>query len=134
MKTIHVIGLLVIAISVALIMTTAGDASHYLTFGEAKQLAAKGSKTQVHVVGQLTKDTHGEVVGIKPSFDMRSFSFLMVDEKGTKQQVFYPSPMPTDFIHSEQVVIIGRYKQDKFVAKKILLKCPSKYQEKEIKL
>ena len=134
MKTTHIIGILVIAIAVVLIMTTAGDASQYLTFGEAKDLAEKGSKTQIHVVGQLKKDATGEVVGIRPSDDMLSFSFTMVDENGKEQLVYHPNPMPTDFMRSEQVVIVGGFNQDKFVADKILLKCPSKYQEKEIEI
>jgi cytochrome c-type biogenesis protein CcmE len=40
--------------------------------------------------------------------------------------------MPADFTKSEQVVIIGAYQNETFVADKILLKCPSKYQEKEV--
>jgi len=134
MKTTHIIGILVIAVAIVLIITTSGDASEYLSFGEAKQLADRGSKTQIHVVGQLKKDSNGEVVGIQPSPDMLSFSFAMVDEDGREQRVFHPNPMPTDFMRSEQVVIIGGYYQDKFVADKILLKCPSKYQENEVKL
>lgn len=134
MKTTHIIGILVISVAIVLIITTAGDASQYLTFGEAKILADKGSKTQIHVVGQLTKNDQGEVIGIQPSADMLSFSFSMVDEEGNEQMVFHANPMPTDFLRSEQVVIIGGYHQEQFVADKILLKCPSKYQEEEIKL
>lgn len=134
MKTTHIIGIMVIAVAIVLIITTAGDASQYLTFGEAKVLADNGSKTQVHVVGQLKKDLHGEVVGINPSSDMLSFSFEMIDEAGNEQIVFHPNPMPTDFMRSEQVVIIGGFNQEKFIADQILLKCPSKYQENEIEV
>ena len=122
MKTTHIIGILVIAVAIVLIMTTAGDASQCLTFGEAKDLADKGSKTKIHVVGQLKKDTEGEVVGIRPSDDMLSFSFAMIDEDGKEQVVYHPNPMPTDFMRSEQVVIIGGFNQEKFVADKILAK------------
>jgi len=31
-------------------------------------------------------------------------------------------------------VVVGSYRKDVFVADKILLKCPSKYQEEEIKI
>ena len=132
MKTTHIIGILVIAVAIVLIITTSADASQYLSFGEAKELSDKGSNTQVHVVGQLKKNGAGDVVGIQPSEDMLSFKFLMVDENGNEEMVFHPNPMPTDFMRSEQVVIVGGYKNDKFVAEKILLKCPSKYQETEI--
>lgn len=134
MKTTHIIGILVIAVAIVIIMTTAGDASQYLNFEEAKELADKGSKTQVHVVGHLKKNQQGEIMGIEPSPDMLSFKFVMVDETGDEQTVFHPNPMPTDFIRSEQVVIVGSYKNDKFIADKILLKCPSKYQEENVEV
>ena len=134
MKTTHIIGIMIIAVAIVLIITTAGDASKYLTFGEAKVLAENGSKTQIHVVGQLKKDLHGEVLGVRPSSDMLSFSFEMIDEAGNEQIVFHPNPMPTDFMRSEQVVIIGGFNQEKFIADQILLKCPSKYQENEIEV
>jgi cytochrome c-type biogenesis protein CcmE len=58
----------------------------------------------------------------------------MVDNEGTEQKVFYNEPVPPDFSRAEQVVVIGAYKdQDLFVADKILMKCPSKYQETELK-
>ena len=134
MKTTHIIGIIVIAVAIVLIMTTAGDASQYLSFNEAKELASEGSKTQIHVVGQLPKNNAGEIVGIEPSPDMLSFKFQMVDEKGVEQTVYHTNPMPTDFMRSEQVVIIGGYKNEKFIADKILLKCPSKYQEENIEV
>jgi cytochrome c-type biogenesis protein CcmE len=40
--------------------------------------------------------------------------------------------MPPDFLRSEKVVVIGRYQQDSFVASKILLKCPSKYEDETL--
>jgi cytochrome c-type biogenesis protein CcmE len=42
--------------------------------------------------------------------------------------------VPADFKRSEQVVVIGTYKtKEMFVAEKILMKCPSKYQETDVK-
>ena len=58
----------------------------------------------------------------------------MVDENSKVQEVFHPNPIPTDFQKSEQVVVVGSYSNEHFVADKILLKCPSKYQEEEIKI
>ncbi len=107
----------------------AGDASSYVTFKEAKELSTKGFKKSIHVVGQLTRSQQGEIVGIEESPDKLSFKFQMVDENGFIQQVFHANPIPTDFAKSEQVVIIGSYSEENFIAEKILLKCPSKYQE-----
>ena len=60
---------------------------------------------------------------------MLSFKFDMIDENGFKQKVLHSSPMPTNFTKSEQVVIVGSYNGENFIAEKILLKCPSKYEE-----
>ena len=46
--------------------------------------------------------------------------------------MFYNEPMPPDFTRSENVVVVGGYQDDNFVANKILLKCPSKYQEQSV--
>lgn len=133
MKKSHILGIAVIAIAITIIVSTAGDASTYVTFSEAKELADKGKDEKIHVVGQLKKDTEGNVVGIEKSDDMLSFSFIMVDENQNEQRVFYPEPMPADFMRSEQVVVIGSYQNESFLANKILMKCPSKYQEEEVK-
>ena len=129
MKTKYIISIVVIAIAVVIIMLMAGDASSYVTFKEAKALSTKGFKKSIHVVGQLTRSEEGEIIGIEESPDKLSFKFQMVDENGFMQQVFHANPIPTDFAKSEQVVIIGTYNDENFIAEKILLKCPSKYQE-----
>lgn len=131
MKFSHILGILVIAVAVIIIISTTGDASSYVNFKEAKAMAMEDTR-EIHVVGQLKKDAGGHVVGIMPAADKLSFSFLMIDENGEEQQVFYNNPMPPDFLRSEQVVVIGRYKGSSFVAGQILLKCPSKYQEQEL--
>ena len=134
MKKSHILGIVVIAIAIGIIMSTAGDASSYVTFGEAREMATSGNDNKIHVVGNLVKTDDGSVVGIEPSADKLSFSFLMVDGNLQEQKVFYAEPMPVDFLRSEQVVVIGAYHDDLFVADKILLKCPSKYQEQEIEI
>lgn len=135
MKKSHIIGILVIAVAIFIVISTAGDASSYVTFKEAKEMASDGSDKLIHVVGQLKKDEEGNIVGIEPSEDKLSFSFLMVDNNNQTQKVYYNEPMPPDFQRSEQVVIIGSYRNDEvFMAKEILLKCPSKYQEETIKV
>jgi cytochrome c-type biogenesis protein CcmE len=56
----------------------------------------------------------------------------LIDEEQKEQKVYYNEPMPPDFARSEKVVVIGGYQNNAFVANKILLKCPSKYQEEKI--
>lgn len=134
MKKTHILGIIIIAVAVMIIIITAGDASTYVTFSEAKKMALEGNNKKIHVVGQLKKDEQGNILGIQPSNDMLSVSFIMIDNNSTEQQVYYNEPMPPDLSRSEQVVVIGSYHNDLFVADKILLKCPSKYQEEEIKI
>lgn len=132
MKLKYIIALVVVAVAVTIIMSTAGDASSYVTFTEAHEIAESGDAKSIHVVGTLKKDAQGEVIGVEPSEDKLSVSFVMLDENNREQQVFYSEPMPADLLRSEQVVVIGSYRDDYFVADEVLLKCPSKYQEEEI--
>jgi len=133
MKKTYIIALLVIAVAVAIIVTTAGDASSYVTFDQAAQMASLGNHKSIHVVGELKKDDAGHIVGMEKSADMLSFSFVLVDDNGKEQKVYYNEPMPPDFTKSEKVVVIGHYQADIFIAEKILLKCPSKYQDNQLK-
>jgi cytochrome c-type biogenesis protein CcmE len=57
----------------------------------------------------------------------------MIDEKGKESKVVYHNPEPTDFERSEKIVIVGSMEGDHFEASKILLKCPSKYTDNQVK-
>jgi len=133
MKKGHILGLGVIAIAIMIIITSIGDASTYENFSTAKSLALNGNDKPIHVVGELKKDEVGRVVGIDVSESKTAFTFMMVDNDGQEQQVYYNEPVPADFARAEQVVVIGAYRNEEvFVADKILMKCPSKYQETDI--
>jgi cytochrome c-type biogenesis protein CcmE len=133
-KKTHIFGIVIIAVAVMIIIITAGDASTYVTFSQAKKMSENGNNKKIHVVGQLKKGISGEVIELTPSEDMLSVSFTMIDNEGEEQRVYYNEPMPLDLEKSEQVVVIGSFHENLFVADKILLKCPSKYQEEEIKI
>jgi cytochrome c-type biogenesis protein CcmE len=133
MKKGHIIGLGIIAIAIVIIMTSIGDASSYESFSTAWEMKEDGEDKAIHVVGQLKKDEMGQVAGIEVREDKTSFTFLLVDNEGTEQKVFYNEPVPADFQRSEQVVVIGSYRDKEiFVADKILMKCPSKYQDTDV--
>ena len=134
MKKSHILGIVVIAIAIGIIMSTAGDASSYVTFGQAMEMALTGNDGKIHVVGTLKKNPDGSVVGIESAENKLSFSFMMLDANQREQQVYFAEPMPVDFLRSEQVVVVGAYHDELFVADKILMKCPSKYQEQEISI
>ena len=134
MKKSYIFGIVIIAIAVMIVIITAGDASTYVTFHQARELADKGITKKIHVVGELKKDVNGEVLGVEASIDKLSVTFIMLDNNNQEQKVYYNSPMPPDLSKSEQVVVIGTYNNDLFIADKILLKCPSKYEEEELKI
>ena len=136
MKKTHIFGIVVIAIAIGIIITTAGDASKYVTFDEAFDMASSGSEKKVHVIGELKKDEANHVVGVKynPGLDPNYLAFTLVDENNEAKEVvcYQPPASMTDFEKSEKVVVIGRVIENQFVASEILMKCPSKYEEREI--
>ncbi|TDK45515.1 cytochrome c maturation protein CcmE domain-containing protein [Algoriphagus formosus] len=133
MKKGHLVGIGIIAVAIVIIMTSIGDASSYETFNTALEMKKDGDEKAIHVVGQLKKDAQGEVQGLQVREDKTSFTFILVDNEGTEQEVFYNEPVPADFTRSESVVVIGSYKNEEiFIADKILMKCPSKYQETDV--
>ncbi|MFC5407930.1 cytochrome c maturation protein CcmE [Larkinella bovis] len=134
MKKTHIIGIIIIAIAIGIIISTAGDASSYVTFTQAAEMAQSGEKDGVHVVGKLTKDASGQITNMvyQPQIDPNRFEFTLVDNENHTQKVVYNAPKPQDFDRSEQVVVIGSMDGDHFRADKILLKCPSKYQENKL--
>lgn len=136
MKKVHIFVIIIIAVAIGVIMSTAGDASSYVSFKEATELSEDGKDKKVHVVGKLKKDPAGQIVGMtyQPHLDANHFEFVLVDQNNEERQVVYNQPKPQDFERSEQIVVIGSIQGETFKADKILMKCPSKYQENEIKV
>jgi cytochrome c-type biogenesis protein CcmE len=131
MKLSHIIALIVIAVAIGIIVSTASDASTYVDFGVAEEMASQGSTKKIHVVGNLKKDPQGNIEGISynPALDANHFEFMLFDQKNVGRKVIYEDGKPQDFGKAEQVVVIGQMKNGVFACDKILLKCPSKYQE-----
>lgn len=134
MKKAHIFAIAIIAIAAAIILSTTADASVYVGFGEARQRAAEGNITKVHVVGKLPRDAQNKPVGLQydPMLDPNYFAFTLIDTNKVAQRVVYNNPKPQDFDKSEQVVITGCMKGNIFMADNILLKCPSKYVKKDL--
>ncbi|WAC09680.1 cytochrome c maturation protein CcmE domain-containing protein [Dyadobacter pollutisoli] len=130
MKKIQIFGLVIIAVAIGIIVSTAGDASTYVDFTKAKEMAQDGDNESIHVVGKLKKDVAGRIVEMeyKPEIDPNYFVFTLVDNQNVEQRVIYKNTKPQDFDKSEQVVVVGKMKDGAFSAEKILMKCPSKYE------
>ncbi len=125
MKKTHIIGILIIALSIGAIMSTLSDSSTYADFSEA--FANEGS--EFHIVGKLNREK--ETV-YNPSENPDLFSFFMIDNKGMEKKIFLHKSKPQDFERSEQIVLIGKADGNDFHASEILMKCPSKYNEGKI--
>jgi len=130
MKKIQIFGLIIIAVAIGIIVTTAGDASTYVDFTKAKEMAADGDGESIHVVGKLKKDAAGQILEMEyqPAIDPNYFAFTLIDNNNVAQKVVYKNSKPQDFDKSEQVVVIGKMQNGTFSAEKILMKCPSKYE------
>lgn len=124
MKKIYIIILLVVVVALGIIITTLSDSSTYSTFKEAKKNKGK----ECNIIGKL--DTTKALI-YDPTRNTNLFTFYMKDTEGTEMKVEYKKPRPTDFEKAEQLVLTGEIQDSVFFASDILLKCPSKYQDKE---
>jgi cytochrome c-type biogenesis protein CcmE len=133
MKAKHILMLVIIALGIGIVVSSMGNASTYVTFVQAKEMAANGDNDAIHVVGELKKDAAGQIVGMNydPITNPNRFEFMMVDSLQNECLVVYGNPKPADLDKSEKVVIVGKYEKDYFYADEILLKCPSKYNSAE---
>lgn len=94
--------------------------SPYVSFEEAK----KNAEAYVQVIGILDRDTPIEQ-------DEQGFSFILKNDSGDKMTVKHFETKPVNFEHAENAVVLGRFDKasDTFLADKVLVKCPSKYQK-----
>src|ERR1700687_4184798 len=93
----------------------------YLTFDEARK--ARGV---VQVMGGLDKQSD------RYDTATQQLSFDLVDTNGRRMPVVYRGIKPGNFRDAISIVAIGRYKNGRIDAEKLLVKCPSKYQGAEV--
>ena len=93
----------------------------YLTFDEATK-----SKGVVQVMGALDKQSDRYDTG------REELSFDLLDPQGRRMPVMYRGIRPGNFKDAISIVAIGRYKEGRIEAEKLLVKCPSKYQGAEV--
>ncbi len=126
MKKTHLFLIVVIAAAIGCLMMTASDMSSYASFADASL-----SDQKVKVVGTLCKD---KPVEYNPEKDANFFSFYMKDEKGEERKVILLAAKPQDFERTEQIVLTGQAKGKEFYASDMLMKCPSKYKDEEVRI
>lgn len=126
MKKIHIAGIGILLIALALIFTASQDFSTYASFQDAA-----ASQGQVKIVGELAKDKE---IYYDPAVDPNYFTFHVIDKDGITRKVIMNRAKPQDFEMSEQIVLTGKLQGEEFFASDVLLKCPSKYKDEEIYL
>jgi cytochrome c-type biogenesis protein CcmE len=124
MKKIYIVGIVMIAVAIAMLTMAAEDLSTYATFADAAR-----SGERVKIAGQLSKD---KPMHYNPEEDPNYFSFYITDSKEEERKVVLLAPRPQDFELSEQIVLTGQMQGEEFVATDMLMKCPSKYKDEEI--
>jgi cytochrome c-type biogenesis protein CcmE len=122
MKKIHLIILGAIAVIIAGLLTMMKDLTTYDSIASARQKEGKF----VHLIAKLDKT---QPIEYDPVKDPNYLSFYALDSLGNNTRVVYLNSKPTEFEHSERIVLKGKMKGDVFECKEILLKCPSKYKD-----
>ncbi len=125
MKKIHVAGLVLIALGIGVIVSLSGDYSRYETFTGAQQEPGK----EFQIVGTLVTDRE---MYYDPLVDPNYFTFWMKDKDSVERKVILYNSKPHDFERSEQIVVTGYMQGQEFIARSILMKCPSKYADQQL--
>lgn len=116
MKIKYIIGAAVISVFTYLaVISFEGKSLSYVTIEEAIH-----SGEAVQVKGKRLDNGR---------FDIKDnvFLFTMEDEKGNQLNVVYDGAKPGNFDQATELVCQGQYRDGKFYAHHILVKCPSKY-------
>jgi cytochrome c-type biogenesis protein CcmE len=124
MKKIHIVVLVLVALTIAALISLMGDMSTYDSIESAQKKEGKF----VHIIAKV--DTTKPIV-YDPIMDPNYLSFTAVDSLGAYAQVVYKNAKPTDFEKSSRVVMKGAMQDGKFECKEIVLKCPSKYKDEK---
>lgn len=126
MKKSSILGLVTIAVAIAVIISLYANTSTYGTFKDAKN-----TNGQLHVIGSLDKQKELYYDAAK---DANYFSFFMKDKKGNECKVVFTGTKPQDFERSEQIVLVGEMRGNEFHASHIQMKCPSKYTQDKVEV
>ncbi len=122
----HILAILAIIAGISIIVIGSKDVSTYSSFAEALK-----TDQSVKITGTLDKDK--ELI-YNPEVNPNLFSFYMKDGDDVSRKVLLSRPKPQDFERAESIVVTGKMKGEEFVASEILMKCPSKYKDEEIRI
>ncbi|MBN1483241.1 MAG: cytochrome c maturation protein CcmE [Chloroflexia bacterium] len=119
LKPVHIVGAVLILAALLLGATAfAGSLTPYVTIAQAR---TSGRSVQVH--GYLQ-----QIIGYD---EQGYYRFVIADDQGDELLIMYERPRQANLEQASGFVVHGRYdaELDAFRATRVLLKCPSKYQE-----
>ena len=123
-----IIGGVVIALAILYLILTAArsTAAYFLT---VEELHAKGSA----VYGRSLR-VSGKVVGDSVDFNSRDLvlRFQIAGESGETLPVVFNGPRPDQLRPEADIIVEGKFDGQEFTARTLLLKCPSRYEEKGV--
>lgn len=115
----------IVVIGVLIAVSFSGSTSDYLTIAEVKALGPDQTRDS-RVAGAIVPDT------VEWSTRELHLTFQIEDDTG-QLDVSYHGPQPDMLVDAVEAVVIGKYDQgsEQFEAEELLMKCPSKYEEKQ---
>ena len=119
-KKSHIIGGVVIVLAMAMAMYSfQSTLTSYVTVSEAK-----ASNRPVQVAGIVVEGTD------RYDLNSNNLLFTLREDGGDEMKVEYDGPRPGNFDNVTKVVAIGKYepKREVFLARELLVKCPTKYE------
>ena len=122
MKKTEIVLILLVAVIIGVIMSLTFNASTYITFADAEKQMGK----EFTVIGELNKEKD---ILFDPRLNL--LTFFAEDSLQNQRKVFYHDAKPQDFERSEKITMTGFATDSGFVARTILMKCPSKYNEQQ---
>lgn len=122
MKKGQIIVILLVAVLIGTLIGTFTTASRSVTFAEASAHPGK----EVKISGTLVRESP---VLYDPITDPTLTTFHLADKTGEIREVRLAESKPTGLENSESIDLYGTMIGDVFEAHKMLLKCPSKYNE-----
>jgi cytochrome c-type biogenesis protein CcmE len=115
-RHIFAIGIIVAFIAFSVMMFR-DSLTPYVTFAQAKNTSGNVQVRGVLAAEKISLTDNGKMV-----------QFALKDEVGETVTVLYRGTKPDGMEQATSIVAIGKYHNDQFVAEKLLVKCPSKYQ------
>ena len=127
MKLSHIILLVIAAVGIGVVVSLYGDTTSYVGFDGAKNIAKEDPDKQVHVLCTLDES---KAIEYNPKIDANYLVFHAIDSLNVGSKIVYHHPKPSEMGKGgSKILLIGKYKEDHFLADDIKSKCPSKYEE-----